>query len=840
MSKNQSKQSLKAFFEVSKTKISNVYRRFQKWSSEHPYLGWSVKIGAGLFLGAILSIFLLVGLVRFGVFGKLPTAVEIEKIQNHNASEIYSADEVLLGKYYIENRTDVEYKDISTDLIHALIATEDARFFEHQGVDKTALLRVFFKTILGRDVSSGGGSTLSQQLAKNVFKRRSYSFLTVPVNKIKEMYIARQLERAYTKEELINLYLNTVPFGYNVYGIQVAARQFFSKTPATLSTEEAALLIGMLKANTRYNPIRNPELAVERRNVVLGQMLKYNYINEADYERLKVIPLNVSYSRDSKNEGTATYFREHLRQFLDKKITQLNETEGTDYNIYTDGLKIYTTVDSRMQRAAEEAVNEHMALLQKDFDQHWKGQKPWGDDQVIENIKRTSRRYQSLKKAGKSDTEINTIFDTPINMTIFDWQKGDVQKEISPLDSIKYYFCLLNAGFMAMDHKSGNIKAWVGGIDFQYFQYDHVKSKRSVGSTFKPIVYSTALEQGIEPCEYTHNRLVIYTDYEDWKPENANNQYGGVYSMEGALSGSINSVTVSTIMKMPLDTVVDMAHKMGISSDIPAVPAIALGAVDASLYEMVNVYGTLANHGVRPELQFIDRIEDSDGNVILDFSPDESSEWERILTEENAHTMVHMMQSVVDSGTARRLRYQYHLENDIAGKTGTTQNQSDGWFIGFTPDLVAGVWVGGASPLVRFRSLALGSGSNMALPIWGRFMNKVYKEKEFSQQRFARFDPLPDSTLYRLQCPPYLDEMPVLDTLWQYAEDNPVQDAVDKVIGIFRKDRPNVNTSPSRNQNKTRSQRSEEIRRKNERIKKKKDRQKRRKKTFDRIFKRND
>ena len=526
-----------------------------------------------------------------------------------------------------------------------------------------------------------------------------------------------------------------------------------------------------------------------------------------------------------------------MRQYLDKYIEEYNEGESTDYNIYTDGLKIYTTLDARMQKYAEASVAEHISSLQKDFDTHWEGQKPWGDDANIEREKRKSKRYKGLKKAGRSEKQINDIFNKPVNMTIFDWKKGDVQKSISPMDSIKYYYCLLNAGFLAMQPDNGHIKAWVGGIDYKYYQYDHVKSKRQVGSTFKPIVYSTALQQGIEPCEYTHNRLIIYSDYDDWKPQNANNKYGGVYSMQGALTHSINSVTVSTIMRAQVDSVIHLAHEMGIKSDIPQVPAIALGAVDASLYEMVNVYGTLANYGVRPEPLFVTRIEDSEGNVLIDFTPDEYEEWQRILTDENATMMIEMMQSVVDSGTARRLRYQYNLQNEIAGKTGTTQNQSDGWFIGFTPHLVGGAWVGGESPTVRFRSLALGSGSNMALPIWGRFMNKVYKDKAFAKLQQETFQNLPDSLQWRLECAPFLEEMPN-EELAQSTE-NTLEEEIESVISIFKKKQKRINQPPNRTpkpRTTPKNNRSEEIRKRNERLRKKKQRKKKTKKFLDKIF----
>ncbi len=830
------------FLELVKDWSIHNWNSFQSWMKEHPRGALALKFVGGTIAALILFVVLLFLLVRVGAFGALPSEKAIKNIQNRIASEVYSQDGVLLGKYFIENRTNVSYDALSPYLVDALVATEDARFFEHQGVDLRALTRVFFKTVLMQDLSSGGGSTLSQQLAKNVFKRRQYKILSTPVNKIKEMYIARRLERYYSKEELLNLYLNTVPFGGDVYGINVAAKQFFGTTPSDVSMEEAAMLIGMLKGNTLYNPKRNPERALERRNTVLHQMYKYEYLDKPMLDSLVQIPLQLNYQRESSNEGIATYFRAHIRQIVDKKLAEYNQENDTHYNLYTDGLKIYTTIDSRMQKYGEEAVQEHLSRLQKDFDTHWKDGKPWGSDAVIEKEKRNSKRYKSLKASGFSENKINEVFKKKVKMTVFDWEKGQIEKEWSPMDSIKYYFTLLNVGFLAAEPETGAVRSWVGGINHKYFQYDHVKSKRQVGSTFKPIVYTTALEQGYHPCEYTDNHLIIYSEYDDWKPENADNKYEGVYSMEGALSKSVNSVTVQTIMNTSVDSVIQTAQQMGIRSDIPQAPAIALGAADASLYDMVNVYGTLANKGVRPEMHYLSRIEDYDGNVLFEVETDTST-WEQVIAEDNALMMTDMLQSVVDSGTARRLRYQYHLESAIAGKTGTTQNQSDGWFIGYTPHLVAGVWVGAESPKVRFRTLSLGSGSNMALPIWGRFMNKVYKDKEFAYQRNALFPSLPDSLAQIMDCAPYLEHRPIFvdqeidDIFWESDDEHPYTPIEEVIEQLFKKDKKRVNIPPSdRSRSEAQREESERIRKNNQRLEEKRKRKEKRKKTLKRIF----
>jgi penicillin-binding protein 1A len=696
--------------------------------------------------------------IRFEFFDKLPSIKELQQIENNIASEVYTEDGQLLGKYYIQNRVNASVEEISPNLLNALIATEDARFFNHNGIDFQAWLRVFFKSILLQDDAAGGGSTLSQQLAKNLYGRKKYKALSLPINKIREMIIAKRLEKIYSKKELLTLYLNTVSFSDNVFGVKVASKRFFNSNPKNIKLEEAAVLVGMLKSTTIYNPLRHPEKAQIRRNTVLAQMEKYGYLQKNAMDSMQTRPIKLNYAKEGNTEGSGTYFREHLRLELKELLKNYKKEDGTAYNIHTDGLKIYTTIDSRMQRYAEEAVQEHMSQLQTQFFKHWK--RPFSKEmrKEIEKIILKTDLYKQLKKQKKSQTVIDSLFRKPHKRTIFTWE-GEQERTISKLDSIQYYFLMLNTGFLAMDPSNGHIKAWIGGINNKYFQYDHVKSRRQVGSTFKPLVYATALENDFQPCDYLHNELTVYPDYDNWQPENSDRQYGGVYSMKGALSKSINAVTVDLIMQTGIDSVKQLAQSMGISTAIPAVPSIALGAVDASLYDMVKVYGTLANKGVRPQPKYIRRIETKTGDVLFDLE-ETATELERVLEEATAQMMTAMLQSVVDSGTARRLRYQFHLTSDIAGKTGTTQNHSDGWFLGYTPNLVAGVWVGAESPKVHFRSLSLGQGANTALPIWGRFMNKVYNDPQFSQWKAATFDLIPDSLYWKLDCAPYLEEMP--------------------------------------------------------------------------------
>ncbi len=766
----EAKPLLQQASEYVKKRIRPLVIRWRGFRMKYPKWALTFKMGLGLGLTGFLFVLGLVLSVYWGYLGPLPDYAELRNIQNNTASEIYGENDVLLGKFFKENRINADFEEISPNVINALVATEDARFFEHAGIDMRAWMRVLFKSILLFNESSGGGSTLSQQLAKNIYPRRSYAVLSTPVNKIREMFIARRLENIYSKEDLLRLYLNTVPFSENIFGIKVAAQRFFKKSPDQLGVEEAAVLVGMLKGTTLYNPVRNPELATQRRNVVMGQMVKYEYLESTLYDSLKALPLGLQYFREGSNAGLATYFRDQVRVEVNRILRDYPKPDGSAYDVFTDGLKIYTSIDPTLQQYAEEAVNAHMPVLQKAFYKNWeKRGTPWGGKKVLEQAKKNSRRYKQLAAIGKTEEEIDAIFDQPMSMQIFSWEEGDVVKEMSPLDSLKYYLTILNTGFLALEPNTGLIRAWVGGINHKYFQYDHVRSRRQVGSIFKPIVYAQALRNGMLPCEYTYNRQVVYTDYNDWQPRNADGNYEGVYSMEGALSHSVNTVTVEIMQRGGLDSTRLLARDMGIKANIPEGPAISLGAVDASLEEMVTVYSTFANRGVRPNLHYLDRIETSDGYVIAEFERPNPKNFRRVLPEEHADVMIKMMESVIDSGTAKRVHYRYGIYGAVAGKTGTTQNHSDGWFMGFTPKLVAGAWVGAESPRVHFRTMGVGQGSNTALPIWGEFMKRVYKDKSYKHYRRTKFTPMADSLSAMMQCPPYLDEMPSIlsDESWE-------------------------------------------------------------------------
>nr|MBK9650622.1 penicillin-binding protein [Bacteroidota bacterium] len=692
---------------------------------KHPYRKY-IWLLWFMFFAPIVALVVMLSLVGNGVFGKLPDFKDLENPDLSLASEVVSQDGMVLGKYFIQNRSNVHFRDLSINLTKALKATEDARFYEHSGIDIKGLMRVLVKTIILRQ-DAGGGSTITQQLAKNLFPRtRNHGFALV-TQKMKEWITATRLERNYTKEEIISMYFNTVEFGNNAYGIKSAARTYFDKTPDKLNMLEASLLVGMLKGPTLYNPVKHNKRATNRRNTVLEQQLKYDYIDQTQFDSLRKQPIKLKFALDDHNIGLGTYFRESLRQDLMKWCNEHKKPDGTTYNLYRDGLRIYTTIDSRMQKCAEDAVKEHLTDLQKSFNDHWKGREPWYENpEIISDAMHRCERWKSLAEDGKTDKEIEKIFKQKTDMTIFTW-KGEKDTLMSPLDSIKYYKKFLQTGFMAIDPATGHIKAWVGGNDYRYFKYDHVKEgKRQVGSTFKPFLYTLAMQESYSPCYKVPNELVtIRTETgEDWTPQNSDSKYGGMISLKDALANSVNTVSAYLMKQFGPKPVIEMARKMGITSQLDAVPAIALGAADISVYEMVGAYATFANKGVYTEPIYITRIEDKSGVVIQEFIPKKIE----AISEETAYLMLNLMQGVVaqGGGTGARLRTRYNLTNPIAGKTGTTQNNSDGWFMGVVPNLVAGCWVGAEDRAVRFRSTSLGQGANMALPIWALFFKKCY------------------------------------------------------------------------------------------------------------------
>ncbi|MBS1764788.1 MAG: PBP1A family penicillin-binding protein [Bacteroidetes bacterium] len=677
------------------------------------------------------AIILLVLAVNNEKFGKLPTFEDLENQKSALASEVISSDNVILGKYYIQNRSNIHYKELADNVVKALEATEDVRFYEHSGVDIRGLARVFFKTVILRQQSSGGGSTITQQLAKNLFPRENEKGFKLVIRKIKEWIIAVRLERNYTKPEIMAMYLNTVEFGHNSFGIKSAAKTFFNKIPSQLKTEESAMLIGMLQAPSRYSPVRNPNSAMTRRNTVLSQMSKYEFISKSAYDSLSKLPIKLNFKAEDHNEGLAPYFRETLRLELMQWCKEHQKSDGSTYNLYKDGLRIYTTIDSRMQEYAEQALKEHLTTLQKTFDEHWKGREPWAKHpEVIEDGIKRSDRYASLKADGLSESEIKENFNTKIPMTVFSWQ-GDIDTVMSPLDSLKYYKRFLQSGVMSMEPQTGFVRAWVGGNNYRYFKYDHVKAgRRQVGSTFKPFLYTLAMQEGYSPCFKVPNvRVTIpIPGQPDWSPTNSDGKYGGMLTLKEALAESVNVVSAYLMKEFGPKAMIEIARKMGITSPIDEVPSICLGTPDVSLYEMCGAYSTFANKGVRTEPIYITRIEDKNGMVLQEFVPRKVE----AISEETAYLMIKLMQGVVESGTGARLRFRYGLNNPIAGKTGTTQNQSDGWFMGITPNLVTGVWTGCEDRSVHFRTTYLGQGANTALPIWAIYMKKLYADKDLN------------------------------------------------------------------------------------------------------------
>lgn len=724
---------------------------------------WLFGAGAG-FLACGFGI--LVIMVWAGFFGPLPAVSELKNIDHPVATEVYSADTVLLGKFFIQERQSVPFERISGAVVDALIATEDIRFYRHNGIDYRSLARVAVKTILLQKESSGGGSTISQQLVKNLYPRQRYIFFSVPINKIREALIARRLESVYTKEEILALYLNTIPFGDNTFGIEAAAERFFSTSASALTPEQAAVLIGMLKATYTYNPRLFPDRSRSRRNVVLGQLGKYNFVEQSMVDSLQALPITLHYSSVSHHSGLAPYFRAYIKDELMAWCRRNIKADGVPYNLYTDGLKIYTTIDSKLQRYAELAVKEHMKDLQEEFDNHWRKREPWeGKPRILQDAVRRSPQYRMFKERGLSEEEIMKEMNKPVPMTVFTWD-GEREMNLSPLDSVKHYLRFLNAGCLAMNPRNGRIMAWVGGIDHNYFQFDHVResTKRQVGSTFKPFVYAAALEQGIRPCQYTSAEKTIYTNLKDWSPENGEENYNLKYSMEGALAYSVNTVSVRLLEQGGIGNTISLSRRAGITSEIPRVPSIALGTASISVMEMVTGYSSFVNEGMPVEPFYITAITDQDDNVLEKFKGVKSDE--QVMSKDNAALIVEMLKRVVNEGTGSSLRSRYRFRGDLAGKTGTTQSNADGWFIGLTPRLVVGTWVGADDPGIRFRTTALGQGAHSALPIFAGFYKRVASDPEKRWYTNLTFERLSNGARQQLNCDLFKEDKNLLERLF--------------------------------------------------------------------------
>lgn len=723
-------------------KKANTKQNSKKKTLLYNLLALGTK-GFGL---AITFIVLFLFAIYIGIFGPLPSLENLEQVNNDLASEVYAKDGQLMGKYYYQNRMSVDNKVISKHVINALVATEDSRFFEHDGYDPVSLGRVLLRTLLLGDERQGGGSTINQQLAKNLYPRKSFGLLSIPVNKSKEIFIAARLEQVYSKDEILTLYLNTVPFGESVYGIEAASQRFFDKHSAFLEPEEAAVLVGMLAANTSYNPRLHPEISKRRRNVVLERMASQEFLTKEVADSLMLCDIELDYHKFDHNNGIAPYFRDVIRRNV---IKILQDNYGDHYDIYTDGLKIYTSIDPTMQRYADEAVQQHMKALQHQFKIHWKDRSPWKNSpEVFERELKRSDRYKDLKALGKTEEEIRDEMGQLDEMTIFAYPQ-ERKVNLSSLDSISHYLKILNTGFMVMDPQTGEVLSWVGGVNHKYFPYDHITSRRQVGSTFKPIVYTAALQDGMSPCQYFSNERRIYEDYDNWSPGNSDGNYDGYYSMKGGLTNSVNTITAEIMVQTGVSKVMNLAEEMGISSKLPAVPSISLGTGEISLQEMLTAYSCFANEGEKAEVLGLLRIEDRLGNVLYENVVKPKS---RVFDKETAQLMNYMLQGVVENGTGKRLKSVYGLKGQIAGKTGTTQNNADGWFIGYTPRLLAGAWVGADSPKVHFRTTALGQGAHMALPIYGLFMKKLEADPNYRKYTRASFKAMPSEQMQQLSC----------------------------------------------------------------------------------------
>ncbi|KAF2080519.1 penicillin-binding protein 1A [Flavobacterium sharifuzzamanii] len=704
----------------------------------------------------VLAFFLF---ASWGLFGSMPSFEDLENPDSNLATEIISSDGVVLGKYFKTNRSQLKYSDLPKNLVEALVATEDARFYEHSGIDGRGTLRAVFS--LG---TNGGASTLTQQLAKQLFHGEGSKFLPFRiVQKIKEWIIAIRLERQYTKNEILAMYCNVYDFGNYSVGVSSAAQTYFSKDPKDLTVDESAILVGMFKNSGLYNPVRNPEGVKNRRNVVLSQMAKAKMISEAEKERLQALPITLKFKLESHREGIATYFREYLRDYMKKWVAENKKPDGSDYDIYKDGLKIYTTIDSRMQTYAEEAVAAHMQNLQQQFfiDQKNNKNAPFVNitqaetDRIMMQAMKNSVRWAQMKEMDKSEDDIIASFKVKTKMRVFTW-KGERDTTMTPLDSIRYYKHFLQSGLMSMEPQTGAIKAWVGGINYKYFQYDHVgQGARQVGSTFKPFVYATAIEElNMSPCDsILDGPFMIHKGRhhvtEDWEPRNSDYKYRGMVTLKQALAASINTVSAKLIDRTSPEAVVELTKKLGVKTEIPVQPSIALGAVDITVEDMVAAYSTFANQGVYVKPQFLSRIENKSGEVIYEPIPESHD----VLNKDIAFAVIKLLQGVTESGSGVRLRtqgggsgdnrwtgYPYMFTNPIAGKTGTTQNQSDGWFMGMVPNLVTGVWVGCEDRSARFKSLTYGQGATAALPVWGYYMKKCYADKDLqiSKSEFER------------------------------------------------------------------------------------------------------
>lgn len=725
-----------------KTSIKKILKN--KW------LKWLVILIAAILLflfGLYISIYI-------GLFGKVPTIDDISSIKQEQATQLLDKDEKLIGKYYIYDRQPVKFEDLPKHLIEALVATEDSRFYEHDGIDNISLMRVFVKNLILQDRSAGGGSTITLQLAKNLYGRKNYAFFSMLINKFKESIVAKRIEDVYSKDEILTLYLNTVPFSDNTYGIESASLKFFNKSVKDISVNEAATLVGTLKANSYYNPRVHLDRSKDRRNVVLSQMKNYGYISEDSLSYYSDQDLELEYRSFNHDLGLAPYFREEVKKQLQSILDTLETPEGETYDLYKDGLIIHTTLDYKMQELAEEAMQEHMSKLQAAFESSYGKSAPWEtNSKLLESEMNKLPQVKAYKEKGLSDQQIKDSLNIKRPVDLFSW-KGDTIHNISAIDSLKHYLKFLNTGMLSIEPNSGAVRTYIGGVDYRYFKYDHIsQSERQVGSTFKPFVYTAAVDDGLDPCTYFSLNKVTYTDYDDWTPSNSGDSEEDPYinyTLEKALSNSVNTISVKVLEEVGIEKVIEQVEKLGIKKEMPNEPSLALGVAEINLKALTGAYASYLNNSKPVTPYYITKIEDKSGNIIAEFEPEIAEK--QAFSDYTRQVLLEMMQSTVNKGTATRLRSTYGLTNAIAGKTGTTQDNKDGWFVGLTPNLVTITWVGNDNHSIGFKSTGMGQGANSALPIFAKFYQKLNADSDYKSITGAQFENPSDKVLDDLDC----------------------------------------------------------------------------------------
>lgn len=729
--------------------------RFKFWIKKVSKSKWVKRI-AIIVIAVLLFLIGLYMSIYLGFFGKLPSTEDLSSIKQEQATQLIDKDGKLIGKYYIYDRQPVTFEDFPQHLIDALISTEDSRFYEHDGIDNISLMRVFVKNLILQDKSAGGGSTITLQLAKNLYGRKNYAMFSMLINKFKESIIAKRIEEIYTKEEILTLYLNTVPFSDNTYGIESASLKFFNKSVSTLSINEAATLVGTLKANTYFNPRLHTERSKDRRNIVLNQMVNYGYLSKDSLDYYTRQELKLDYHSFNHDVGLAPYFREEVKKQLKGILDSIEVRDGKSYNLYRDGLVVHTTLDYKMQQLAEEAMKEHLTKLQNDFEVSYGSDSPWNrNSKTLKSVLNDLPLVKRYKEQGLTDIQIIDSLNVKRNVELFSW-KGDNIRNISVIDSLEHYLKFLNTGMLSIEPSTGAVRAYIGGIDYRFFKYDHVsQSERQVGSTFKPFVYTAAIDSGLDPCTYFSLNEVTYTDYDNWTPSNSGSKEEDFYinyTLENALSNSVNTISVKVLEKVGIPKVLEQVKKLGISKKLPNMPSIALGVGEINLKELTGAYASYVNKSKAVKPFYITKIEDKFGNVFATFEPEVAEK--AAYSDYTRQVMLEMMKSTVSKGTASRLGSVYGLNNAIAGKTGTTQNNKDGWFVGLTPNLVTITWVGNDNHNIGFKSTSLGQGANSALPIFAKFYQKLNKNFEFNTITKAKFETPLEVVLLDLDCEP--------------------------------------------------------------------------------------